>query len=275
MLYTAALVILSAVFLFSAWQIGAYFLESEKQESRYEELASIVEQIRQEMPDPTVSQEAENPGDATAGESAGAAPSNPEELRNEAGILVEYAPLYAMNPDMAGWISIEGTQINYPVMHTPEVKDYYLYRNFDGEDSSRGCIYAREECDPVTPSDNITIYGHHMRDGSMFAGLDAYSEQAFWQEHRYIRFDTLTEHHTYEIFAVFTTTASLGEGFAYHDFIDAADGTEFNAFVASCKELSLYDTGITPEYGDKLICLSTCEYSQVNGRLVVAARRID
>lgn len=274
-LYPVILVVLIAVFLISAWQIGTYFLESQKQESRYEELASMVEQVREELPKSAAPTEAQTPGDAAVGENTEAAPTEPEILHNEAGILLEYAPLYDMNPDMAGWISIPGTEVNYPVMHTPGRTDYYLYRNFDKEDSSRGCIYIREECDPVMPSDNITIYGHHMRDGSMFAALDDYSEQSFWQEHRYIYFDTITEHHTYEIFAVFITTASVGEGFAYHEFVNAANKAEFDTFVARCKALDLYDTGITPEYGDKLICLSTCDYSLVNGRLVVAARRID
>ena len=108
----------------------------------------------------------------------------------------------------------------------------------------------------------------------MFAGLDAYASREYWENHRYICFDTLTEHHIYAIFAVFTTTASQGRGFAYHDFIQAADREEFDAFIARCISLSFYGTDIVPEYGDKIICLSTCEYSQTNGRLVIAARRI-
>ena len=113
-----------------------------------------------------------------------------------------------------------------------------------------------------------------MKDGSMFAGLRAYTGREFWEEHPYIRFDTLKEHHTYVIFAVFSTTASQGQGFEYHEFIDAYDEAEFDEFINQCLSLSLYNTGIEPVYGDKIICLSTCEYSRVNGRLVVAAVRI-
>ena len=84
----------------------------------------------------------------------------------------------------------------------------------------------------------------------------------------------MTEYHTYKIFAVFKTSANIGQGFSYHQFVDAENEKEFNDFVSKCKELSFYDTGITPVYGDKLICLSTCEYTLDNGRLVVAAVRI-
>ena len=80
---------------------------------------------------------------------------------------------------------------------------------------------------------------------------------------------------TYEIFAVFRTTASKGEGFTYHQFIDAKDEAEFNQFVNACKALSYYDTGVNPTYGDKLITLSTCDKSVEDGRLVVVARRIE
>lgn len=191
----------------------------------------------------------------------------------ETVLLPEYEAVYAQNPDTVGWLEIGGTCINYPVMQTPDHADFYLKRSFDGAYSAHGCLYVRESCDVFAPSDNVTIYGHHMNDGSMFAALDNYRSQSFWQEHPTIRFDTLYAHHTYTVFAVFTTTATPGEGFAFHLFEDAENEADFDAFVTQCKERSLIDTGITPLYGDKLICLSTCEYTQSNGRLVVAALR--
>ena len=108
----------------------------------------------------------------------------------------------------------------------------------------------------------------------MFACLNAYTSKTAWDNNSLIFFDTLTEYHIYKIFAVFKTSANIGEGFSYHQFVDASTEEEFNEFVMMCKELSFYDTGITPKYGDKLICLSTCEYTLDNGRLVVAAVRI-
>ena len=274
--YKLLLVLLIGIFAVSAWYLADYYLGSRQQADAYDDLAALVEANR---PAPPRGPQ-ENLPEATGGEGAGeeipgTMPAPVEDQVNEAGILLEYAPLYEMNPDMAGWLSIAGTRINYPVMHTPGRPDHYLERNFEGSYSAWGCIYAREECDLKAPSDNITLYGHNMKDGSMFAGLNAYTSREFWEEHRYICFDTLTEHHTYEIFAVFKTTASEGQGFDYHEFIDAEDEMEFDTFIAKCLSLSLYGTDLVPEYGDKIICLSTCEYSQTNGRLVVAAMRID
>lgn len=272
--YSALIVLLAGVFGCCVWYVADYYLGSRQQAGEYEDLAAMVEAVRGTAPAvPATDANGETiPND---GDFAMLVPTPVENIRNEEGILLEYAELYAMNPDMAGWLYIEGTKVNYPVMHTPGRPDHYLKRNFSGEYSAWGCIYAREECDLETPSDNVTLYGHNMKDGSMFAGLNAYTERKFWESHRYIRFDTLTEHHVYEIFAVFTTTASEGQGFAYHDFINAADEQAFDTFIAKCLSNSLYGTDIVPEYGDKIICLSTCEYSQTNGRLVVAAVRID
>lgn len=273
--YWALLILLAGVFTASGWYLANYCLESKQQADDYEDLAALVEVGR-----PTAAQNAEISNfsdwhdEMTEGLSTHTTPAQLENLVNADGILVEYAPLYEQNPDMAGWICIDGTGINYPVMHTPDRKDYYLRRSFQGEYSTWGCIYAREECDLDAPSDNVTLYGHNMKDGSMFAGLHDYAKQEFWEEHRYIRFDTLTEHHTYEIFGVFRTTASLGQGFAYHEFTDAYDEVAFHEFIEKCVSLSFYSTGILPEYGDKIICLSTCDYSLTNGRLVVAAVRI-
>ena len=261
-LYYTIIVILVAILIFSGTQVVRYVIDTAQQKNAYDELAALVEQSRVE-PNPTVS--------TPAGEDADQ-PTSPAEP-TEPVLLPEYAALYEENPDTIGWLRIEGTTINYPVMQTPDRPDYYLKRNFQKMQNSHGCLYVRESCDVFLPSDNVTIYGHHMKNGTMFAPLDYFVKKEFWEKYPTINFDTLYERHTYTVFAVFTTTATVGQGFAYHAFEDAADATEFDDFVAKCKELAFYDTGITPQYGDKLICLSTCEYTQVNGRLVVVAVR--
>ena len=126
------------------------------------------------------------------------------------------------------------------------------------------------------PSDNLVIYGHHMSNGSMFAHLEKFKSKDFWSEHRIITFNTLTDKQEYEIVAVFRTVVYTDspEAFKFYRFIDAESANEFDDFIAKCKELSFYDTGVTAEYGDKLITLSTCEYSRNNSRLVVVAKRI-
>ncbi len=255
------IVILLGVFLLSTWYVVDYYVAAAQQKEKYDSLASIVESIRKD--DPSVSWD--DPLAQTV----------PGPTEFEDTILPEYLPLYQMNSDTVGWISIEGTRVNYPVMQRPEETDYYLYRNFDQEYSKRGSLYVRETCDVFAPSDNVTIYGHHMADGSMFHGLLKYDEKSFYEEHPIIRFDTLTERHTYQIFAVFKTTASADEGFSYHRFENAGTQEEFDRFVATCKRISFYDTDHTPQYGDKLICLSTCEYTLENGRFVVVAYRVE
>ena len=125
------------------------------------------------------------------------------------------------------------------------------------------------------PSDNVVIYGHHMNDGSMFAHLEKFKSKDFWEEHKIITFNTLTEKNEYEILAVFKTVVYTDspDSFKYYLFTNADTPEEFTAFVDQCKELSLYDTRVSAEYGDKLITLSTCEYSRTNGRLVIVAKK--
>lgn len=189
-------------------------------------------------------------------------------------ILPQFQALHAINKDMVGWIEIPGTEINYPVVQSPYSPNFYLRKNFYKEKATCGTIYVREACDVFAPSDNLTIYGHNMRNGTMFADLHLYEDKDFWENNKYIYFDTLYEYHTYEIFAVFISTADLDVGFKYHIFDDAANQQEYDEFVAKCKELSLYDTGITPQLGEKLITLSTCDKSIDDGRFVVVARRV-
>lgn len=182
---------------------------------------------------------------------------------------------FANNPDMVGWIKIEGTNINYPVMQTPNEPDYYLNRDFYKNQSVYGCPYVQANCDVKTPSDNVIIYAHHMNDGSMFANLELFRSKDFWKFHKQISFDTLDRKATYDILAVFAVPVDETDknSFKYYEFVNAYDSQHFSDFVSKCKELSFYDTGVTAKYGDKLLTLSTCEYTHDNGRLVILAKR--
>ena len=262
LLFTATILLLVAAFGVSAFLVGSYLLEGKKQEDKFDDLSNMVAQAQTETQNPTA--------ETVPGETV----DRTITVKDEEGNLVCYKEIHNLNPDTVGWIKMEGTEMDYPVMQTPDRVNYYLYRDFDKEESKRGCIYAWEAADILEPSDNITLFGHNMADGSMFAALNAYTDKAAWENNSLIFFDTLKEFHTYKIFAVFKTSASVGKGFSYHQFVDAENEEEFDEFVQTCKELAFYDTGITPVYGDKLICLSTCEYTLENGRLVVAAVRI-
>ena len=263
-LFTAVVVLLVAAFGISAFMVGNYLIDGKNQANRYDELSDIAANAQTETT---------APAETKSTETESAEPTETTEAE-QTGMLPGYKEIYDMNNHTVGWIKMEGTQMDYPVMQTPHDPNFYLYRNFDKANSTRGSVYAWSEADINEPSDNITLFGHNMADGSMFACLSAYTNKAAWDNNSLIFFDTLNEYHTYKIFAVFKTSANLGQGFSYHKFVDAANEEEFDEFVSTCKQLAFYDTGITPVYGDKLICLSTCEYTLDNGRLVVAAVRI-
>lgn len=200
--------------------------------------------------------------------------SDGEEAPDPALIAFEkYAEVFAQNTDFVGWISIDDTNINYPVMQTIDNPNYYLKRSFDKKYSNYGVSYIQENC-VLGISDNIVVYGHHMKNNSMFADLCKYESEDFYREHTTVHFDTLSSLDDYEIVTVFKTVAYSEDGFKYYHFVDAEDEDDFNAFISQCKELALYDTGVTAEYGDKLLTLSTCEYSRNNGRMVVVAKLI-
>lgn len=185
--------------------------------------------------------------------------------------LTIYRELSERNPDIVGWIRIEGTTIDYPVMQTPDNPNYYLHRNFDKEYSHLGTPYIQADCDLET-SDNLILHGHHMLTGGMFSDLELYKDKSFWKEHPIIQFDTLTECAEYEIFAVIQTVVTTESGFQCYQFT-VGNRENYEAHVEFCKELALYETGIDPQYGERLITLSTCEYSHENGRLLVVARK--
>ena len=133
-----------------------------------------------------------------------------------------------------------------------------------------------ENCDVNKPSDNLVVYGHHMKNGTMFSDLEKFKSKDFWEEHKTFRFDTLYLKQTYEIIAVFKTVINTGSEneFKYYQFVDAATQGQLDGFIQRAKEKAFYDTGVSAEYGDKLITLSTCEYSGQNSRLIVVAKKV-
>lgn len=190
-------------------------------------------------------------------------------------ILDRYLALYRENSDLVGWLSIEDMKIDYPVMQC-EDDEYYLHHDFEGKDSKYGCLYVRERAD-LENGTNFVIYGHNMKDGSMFGDLDFYREEDFYREHSKIAFDTLYEEYTYEIVAVFLSQI-YGENddvFKYYQFYEAETEEEFDDFYDNIKKMSLYDTGVEAEYGDTFLTLSTCAYHVNNGRLAVVAKRVE
>ena len=249
-IYIALICAFSILLAVSSGFLIKHYIDSEKQSELYDNLIETIEKTDTEKDTMTYSQ--------------------------DKSFLSDYQDLYLQNNDMVGWIKIEDTKINYPVMQSKDNPNFYLKHGFDKAYTDYGCPYIQENCDVDIPSDNLIIYGHNMKDSSMFSGLMKNTDKSFWESHKTISFDTLTEKCDYEIIAAFKTVVYTDspESFKYYQFINADTGDEFNAYITKCKELALYDTGVTAEYGDKLITLSTCEYSRNNGRMVVVAKKI-
>lgn len=188
-----------------------------------------------------------------------------------------YREAFLSNEDMCAWIQIPDTNIDYPVMWTPEDEEYYLYRDFDGSDNKNGClILDTDSCvDPLTT--NLIIHGHNMKSGAMFGNLTDYQEEAFYQGHKEIILYTEGCQRNYEVIAVFRSQVfrKSEEVFKFYKFFQADTQEEFDDFYNNIKEMSLYDTGVTAEFGDHFITLSTCVYHVENGRFVVVAKEVD
>lgn len=190
-------------------------------------------------------------------------------------ILEKYKTLYNKNKSLIGWIKIADTNIDYPVMQTSN-NDYYLDHNLNQEYDKNGSIFMDKDCDVIKPSTNLIIYGHHMQSGKMFGQLDKYSKESYYKEHPIIEFDTIYEEGRWEIMYVFRSKIYTADDivFKYYQFIDANSAEEFYSNMNEMSKLSLYDTGVTAEYGDELLTLSTCDYMEEDGRFVVVAKKI-
>lgn len=238
--YVTVVILLIGIMLISSYFILKNKKEDQKQENTFEELAEILE--------------------------------DKEETKQEnTDITINIDKLYEINSDIVGWIKIEDTNINYPVMQTKDRPQFYLRKDFYKKYSQWGTPFLAENCD-IKTSDNLIIYGHHINNSKMFGELEKYKNEKFYRNHKIINFDTLYGKSEYKIIAVFKTVAYTG--FEYYKFEKANTEREFDTFIEKCKELSFYDTEETAEYGDKLITLSTCEYSNKNGRLVVVAKKM-
>ena len=190
-------------------------------------------------------------------------------------ILDEYKTLYSKNKRLIGWLKIDDTNIDYPVMQT-ENNEYYLDHNFNQEYDKNGSLFLDCDCNVYPRSTNMIIYGHHMKSGSMFGNLQQYAKESYGKKHSVIEFDTIYEKATYQVMYVFRSQVYNEDDvvFKYYQFIEANSEEEFNFYMKEMASMSLYDTGVTANFGDSLLTLSTCDSSQTDGRFVVVAKRI-
>lgn len=268
-LLPSIMLIFSAIFLVSAGVLVKRALEDRQQAKQNEYLAGLVQQEQAQVQRPPIPS-----GDSYEEPLSAFVEITDPVTGQPVQVLREYAAVYQLNPDMAGWLNIPDTTLNYPVVQTPEEADYYLHRDFYDNNSRHGTVYAHAQADLQTPSDIVTLYGHNMNDGSMFASLHKYANKEYYDKNPYIYFDTIYAHRTYQIMSVSEIDIEE-ENFDYHNYVDT-NAFSFQNFVNNAKELSLYDTGVSAKYGDKLLTLSTCDndYASDNIRFVIVARLV-
>ena len=190
--------------------------------------------------------------------------------------MLQIEELQKENQEIIGWLEIEDTNINYPICQTNN-NDFYLTHNYKKEKASTGSLFLDKDFDMVNGSSNYLIYGHRNKQGLMFEDLMKYAKEDFYKEHTKIKFTTLKEDVAYEIISVFYSKVYYQDEkdvFRYYYFVNAENEAEYNNYVEQCKKASIYDTGVTAEYGEQLLTLSTCEYSQEDGRFVVVAKKV-
>ena len=190
-------------------------------------------------------------------------------------LLPYYEKLREENSDMVGWIRIPGTRVSYPVMQTPNSPEFYLDRDFNKSYSAAGTLFASAYCNVNLPSDVVVIYGHRMKTGAMFGSLGDFLKQDFFAEHQSIIFDTFTERNEYRIYGVFVEAVNVEDEFDYYNYNIFINEEMFNSFMSGVKRhLQIENPAYQPVFGDKILLLSTCEYTHEDGRLIVIAVRV-
>lgn len=182
----------------------------------------------------------------------------------------KYKDIAKLNSDMVGWIEVQDTNINHPVMQSTYEPEFYLYRDFYKNSNNSGTPFAQANC-AVGLCGNTIIYGHNMSNGTVFSELSKYTDKGFAKSHP-IHFDTLTEYGKYEVVAVFSVDAASTD-FPFWEYLCSSE-EELMEYITLCKHYSYFDTDVEINPNDKLISLVTCEYTHNQGRLVVVAKEI-
>lgn len=196
-------------------------------------------------------------------------------------VPAEYQEYYNRNNDFVGWIKIDGTGIDYPVVQAYD-NDYYLNHNFDKKKESRGTIFMDYTSDSNLGYMNTVIHGHNWLDDTVFSELPQYSDIDYYREHPVIEYNTRTEMHKWKIFAVFITTASADEdnGYVFNYVYPDMGGINFDGYMAEINKRTLYYTGVDVNENDKILTLSTCTREvdtrsyRADCRIVILARMV-
>lgn len=261
--YDIILLILLAIFIYAVFYLKNYF--DNKGEER--DLIQTIQLQKQQTVAEEILDETEADGF--------------EKKAGKVEILPEYKKLFEENNDMYGWIKINGTEIDYPVLYTPEDPNFYINKNWKKEicfENIGNSIFIAGQT--TENSNNIIIYGHNMNDGSMFGSLKKYRDEAYYQEHKYIEFDTLYEKQIFEVICVskavvYYEDIKPEDAYLFYEHTDLNSEEEFDEYLENVRANVYYDITTEATYGDELITLCTCNNWRKNGRLLVVAKKIE
>lgn len=262
----AVISVFSIIILLCLVSIVSQKITEHNEKAEFEKLAEIV---TEETTDATIKETVRKPNLLKVSDS-----DNEVQAEQPAYYTTYYEPhsiseLISMNSDCFGWISIAGTNITYPVMHTPSNPQKYLNRNFYGEYSFSGTPFLDARCS--SDSTNLIIYGHHMNNGTMFADLCNYTDYSYFTEHPTVVLETKDGVFAYSVFSAMKVKSDDD----WYRFITAETEKSYEKKISYAKEKSIYDTGITPVYGQQILTLSTCYgYNQDDRILVLAVRNL-
>ena len=240
--------VFAGIFVFCCLMAGLSLLQAKQEQAAFSELARSLPEKQDSAADEQAQDEAE-------------------------ARMAALGRLQEENPDFTAWLTLPGAGLDYPVMYTPEEPEYYLHRAFDGSYAAGGTPFLGANCD--IDSDCCIIYGHNMKNGSMFGNLDKYLEKSFWQDNPAFDLDTAAELREYRIFAVVRCRLLNQDeaGFRYYQTAGDLSDEDFARLCGWLMTNSLYDTKVTPTSDQQIVILSTCSYHTDNGRFIVAGCR--
>jgi len=198
-----------------------------------------------------------------------------KEKESKLELVQKVQELKKENDEVIGWIKIGDSKIDFPLLQNAD-NEYYLTHDYKKQNNRYGSIFLKSECDINDVNSNLLIYGHNMGDEERFNCLLNYKDKEYYKTHKTIKLATESEEREYEVISTFKSRIFYQDEknvFRFYQSFKFANENEYNTYLDNAKKIQFYDTGVVANYGEQLLTLVTCEYSQENGRMVVIAKK--
>ncbi|MBO4695671.1 MAG: class B sortase [Lachnospiraceae bacterium] len=278
LIYTILLVVFAGIFLYSAYQLGSYYLQGRRYRKNMKQLSEeigggIAESTKELEESLRVNRDRLVFPDEKEHELVAYVSNFTEEVPDQ--WREQYSVLVSKNRDCIGYIEIPDTILSYPVMFTPSRYDYYLDRGFEKKYDARGVPFM-DAATKIGLSRNYIIYGHDMRDGTSFGLLRDFKKKEFAEAHPYVYFNTSVSAGVYQLMYVCRSKiyAKDADVFKYYKYGGVLSEEQFNTYVKEMRARALFVSGVEAQWGDELLSLSTCDHYVEDGRLILVYKRI-